>query len=256
MSSAKYDELIKKLENLEKKFNLLEQSLAQGTHPWGMINARRVIGSFEPEKIIKLKISQSELVNIYCESPQIFANIAIKASLSADSYRQKTAGIIYLEPTGNGNYWIIPTQDSKYWLVPKDNIVINTPVMRTLQSMFNCEGYQERGTKEFILHKPAQVSPNHNEQQWKLDDLGELHFSQNQSKSSFLESEIKQIKEERAKLQSQIQQIEKYISKNNKSPELHPINIKFNELVQEFQKIKKSNQLQLLKKIILFDFGI
>ena len=33
MSGSNYDQIIKKLENLERKLNLLEQSLAAGTHP-------------------------------------------------------------------------------------------------------------------------------------------------------------------------------------------------------------------------------
>ena len=237
MSSYNYDDLSKKLESLEKKINSWEESLARGTHPWGMINARRVTGAFESQNNVRLNISQLELVNIYRECPQILENIAIKASLSADSYRQKTAGMIYLEPTGNGNYWIIPTQDGNYWLVPRDNIVINSPVINTLQSMFDCEGFQERITKDFILNKPAKLSLSSNNKQWKVEKTGEIQFSYSQSKSSLLESEIKQIKAERTKLQSQIQQIQKYIITNSNASESQPIKIQFYQLVNEVKEL-------------------
>ena len=245
MSSYNYDELSKKLESLEKKINSWEESLTSGTHPWGMIDARRVTGSFEAKKNVKLNISELDLVNIYLDIPQIFTNIAIKASLSPDTYRQKTAGIIYLEATGNGNYWIIQIQDDSYWLVPKDNIIINTPVMKTLQSMFDCEGYQERKNQEFILKKPAKLSLNTNNKQWKLEKLGILNFNCSQSQSSFLESEIGQIKEERNKLKLQIQKIEEYIRKNNNNPELLPSQKQFQQLVHEVAEIK--NQIATAK---------
>ena len=240
MSSFNYDDLRKKVENLEKRINLLEESLAKETHSVG---ARQVTGAFEPPRNTQLNISKIELVNIYRESSQVFANIAIVASLTADSYRQKTSGIIYLEKVGNGNYWIIPTQDSNYWLVPKDNIFINTPVMKTLQLMFNCQGYEERKTKDFILSKPAKLSLSPNNRQWKLEEPGELHFSQSQGEFSVLESEIQQIKKERELLQSQIKEVQKYITKN-KNNQLIP-KIISQQLDQSQQIIIEELQQQL-----------
>ena len=237
LSGNSNDELVKKLEDLEKRFNDLAKSLTDGTYTSGMNDARKVEGSFKQEKDIKLDASESELVNIYCNSPQIFADITIKSSLSADSYRQKTSGAIYLEKISNGNYWIIPTKDGNYWLVPKNNIVINSPVMKTLELMFDCEGYQGRRTKEFSLNKPAKLSFNAINQQWKVEEPGELQFDLNQSKASFLDSEIKQIQEERAKLQLQIEQVKKSFKSNNNSPGLQPIELQ--ELREELQEIKK-----------------
>ena len=232
------DELIKRIENLERKFNILEQSLENKTHTSGVPGARQVTGAFEPKKNVKLNITQTELVNIYRDSSQILANIAIRASLTAESYRQKTSGVIYLEPTGNGNYWIVPTLDGNYWLVPKDNIFINTPVMKTLQTMFDCKEYQERRTKEFILNKPGKLSVTPNGKQWKLEELGELYFGYSQSKASFLESEIKQIKKEREKLELQIKEIEKYSITNNNYSKSQPSDIRFTKLLEEFETIK------------------
>ncbi|MGK7893516.1 MAG: hypothetical protein AB4372_07800 [Xenococcus sp. (in: cyanobacteria)] len=255
MSSSNYDELNKKLQNLEQRLHNLEKSVAEVANKSGVIGARQVTGYFQPQKNTKLNISQIELVNIYRDSPQILEGIAIKVSLSADSYRQKTSGEIYLEKTGNGNYWVVCTQDNNYWLVPRDNIFINTPVMKTLQLMFNCEGYQDRKTKEFILTRPAKLSLSPNNKQWKLEELGELNFSRSQSKASFLETEIKQIKEERTKLASQIAEIEKFVLNNKNSPELQaikkqiikPENKQLNKLQQEIIT-KQQQQLEEAKK--------
>ncbi|MEM9276521.1 MAG: hypothetical protein AAGA80_26775 [Cyanobacteria bacterium P01_F01_bin.143] len=237
MSGISNDELAKKLEDLENKFNDLEKSLENGTHPSGMADAREVKGSFKQEKDPKFDISEDNLLDIYFHSPQIFADIAIKASLSADSYRQKTSGKTYLEKISNGNYWIISTKDGNYWLVPKHNIVINSPVMKTLESIFNCKGYKGRQTKDFVLNKPAQLSFDAISKQWKVEEPGELQFDLRQGKVSFLDSEIKQIQEERAKLQRQIEQVQKNITKNSSSPESQIIQLQ--ELREEFQEIKK-----------------
>ncbi|ELS04103.1 WD40 repeat-containing protein [Xenococcus sp. PCC 7305] len=238
MSSSNNDQIIKRLEDLEKKFNLLKQSLENEAHTSVMPRARQVTGALEVKKNDKLNITETELINTYINSPQILENVAIRASLTAESYRQKTSGIIYLEPTDNGNYWIIATLDGDYWLVPKDNIFINTPVMKTLQLMFNCQEYQERKTKEFILNRPGKLSLLANGKEWKLEEMGELYFGHSQSKASFLESEIEQIKKEREKLELQIKEVQNYITKKNNSLGLKTSDVKIQELFEEVQEIK------------------
>ena len=255
MSSSNYDELNRKLQNLEQRLHNLEKSVAEPAHTLGVTGARQITGSFEPQKKGKLDITEIELINTYINSPQILANVAIKVSLTADSYRQKTSGIIYLEPTGNGNYWIISTLDDNYWLVPKDNIFINTPVMKTLQLMFDCKEYQQRKNQDFILHRPGKLSLLPNGKEWKLEEIGELYFGNSQSKASFLESEIKQIKKEREKLASQIKEIETFILNNNNTPELQAIkkqiikseNKQSDKLQQKIIE-KQQNQLEEARK--------
>ena len=104
-------------------------------------------------------------------------------SVTADSYRQKTQGQIFLERVGRGNYWIIAKKDKKYWLFPNSNISINIHKLKTVQFLFECIGKYSSKNGDFILKKPARVAILPSGQKWKLEKKGRLVFG-NDSRSS------------------------------------------------------------------------
>ncbi|MEM8719542.1 MAG: hypothetical protein AAGE84_09575 [Cyanobacteria bacterium P01_G01_bin.39] len=250
MSSLNSEELLKKLESLEQRLTLVEQSLVREDHAWGVINARQVTGSQENTKTIKANVSKSQLVDIYNIVPQILASIAIKVSLTAESYRQTNLDVINLEKTSNGNYWIINASENKIFLVPKDNIKLNIPVMKTVELLFDCQGYQGNNTQDFFLKKPAQVSLAANNQQWKLEELGELDFN-TVSPASQIQLELKNAKKERDKIKEQIHNlsqdfvsVQEYIKKQISINEL-----KFEHFTSRITQVSEEqrNLLNLLK---------
>ncbi|WP_013325749.1 WD40 repeat domain-containing protein [Gloeothece verrucosa] len=199
-------ELIKRLIELEKKFQALEKALEEGSHPWGMLKASRVVGGVIGEKLSMLNITSEQLVDLYQDCPQVLAAVAIKVSLMSQSYENPLAGEICLEKTGNGNYWVIGTEAENFWLVPKDTIKINAQMMKTVESLFKCEGYQASQTKEFTLIQAAQVSRSPDGEQWVLEELGILDF-RDRSVGSQLREELTQMREERLQIGFQLKQL-------------------------------------------------
>jgi hypothetical protein len=65
----------------------------------------------ELSKVPRLDLSESKLVELYNECPQILELTAIRVNLTADSYRQSDRDKIFLEKVVNGNYWVIATQN-------------------------------------------------------------------------------------------------------------------------------------------------
>ena len=135
-------------------------------------------------------MSKTKLVEIYNDCPQVLSSSVVTVSVTADSYRQKTQGQIFLERTGRGNYWIIATKDEKYLLFPNSNISINIHKLKTVQFLFECIGKYSSNNGDFTLNQPARVAILPSGKEWKLEKKGRLVFG-NYSSSSF--SEDKQL---------------------------------------------------------------
>ena len=170
----------KKLNELQDRFKILEQSLSTESNT-ATLEAIRINGALELPKIIKIDFSKNKLVEIYSDCPQVLSSNVVTVSVTADSYRQKTQGQIFLERTGRGNYWIIATKNEKYWLLPNSNISINLHKLKTIQFLFECIGEYSSSNGDFTLSQPARVSilPN---RQWKLEQKGKLVFGNNTEK--------------------------------------------------------------------------
>ncbi|MEL4896556.1 hypothetical protein [Crocosphaera sp. Alani8] len=201
-------QLIDRLISLENRFQTLEKSLEAGNHPWGMLNASRVTGAWKQEKFAKLNITQQQLVDLYKDCPQILAEVAIEVSLTAQTYRQRQHGQIYLEKVTRGNYWLIGTEPESYWLVPKDTIKINVQSVKVTELLFDCKKYEASQNREFTLIQAAEVSPHIHGEQWMLKNPGELDFSE-RSVGSQLREELVRIREERLQVSFKLKQLNK-----------------------------------------------
>ncbi|MDJ0716940.1 MAG: SUMF1/EgtB/PvdO family nonheme iron enzyme [Prochloraceae cyanobacterium] len=201
------NKLNNKLCDLENRLKLLEQSRELEKVSSGKAGIE-ITGALELPKINRINISASKLVEIYNDCPEVLASNAIKVSLTADSYRGKTQGQIFLERSGNGNYWVIATEDENYWLLPSVKISFNPHKLKTIELLFECQEYQSSSTNEFSLKKSAQVSllPVIQKWKWKLEERGILDF-QNLSGLSDWQSKLNKIKTENSQLQSQIEQL-------------------------------------------------
>jgi uncharacterized protein YegL len=198
--------LIERLNQLEHQIKFLMRAQEQGNYPGGTSEGARVTGAANLPQMTQLELAEVEFVDLYHHSPRVLASIAIKVSLTADSYRQQTQGEIYFEKAGSGNYWVVATQRGAYWLVPRDDIKINPQMMKTMQSLFNCQEYQGSETKTFSLIKPAKLSIAPDGFQWKLEEPGELDFS-NTSPAFQIREELKWMKESRQQFESQFKQL-------------------------------------------------
>lgn len=186
-----HTEYDKKLHELEDKLKLLEQSLKIKQNS-KTPEAIKIHGALELPQIIKIDLPKNKLVEIYNDCPQVLSSSIVTVSVTADSYRQKTQGQIFLERVGHGNYWIIATKDEKYWLFPNSNISINIHKLKTIQFMFDCIGDYSSSDGNFILNKPARVAILPSGQKWKLEKKGRLVFN-NDTRSSQSRSQPKQV---------------------------------------------------------------
>jgi hypothetical protein len=123
--------------------------------------------------------SVTELITIYNQNRNSLSKHSTEVSETEESINQRRLGIYQtaiLEKVskGKGSYWIINKQGIDY-LVPKGNIKINEYNYKTVESLFNCQGYQPGVSGNFILVKPAQVT-SISQQTWEIVDYGVLKF--------------------------------------------------------------------------------
>ncbi|MDJ0716939.1 MAG: hypothetical protein QNJ54_22435 [Prochloraceae cyanobacterium] len=185
----------KKLNELQDRLKLLEQFLETEKN-LSTPKAIKITGALELSKIIKIDLSETKLVEIYNDCPQVLYSSIVPVSVTADSYRQKTQGQIFLERAGRGNYWIVATKDEKYWLLPNSKISVNIHKLKTFQFLFNCIGKDSSKNDEFTLNQPARVAILPSGQEWKLEKKGRLVFG-NDSRSSQLQLQVEHINEEK-----------------------------------------------------------
>jgi WD40 repeat protein len=272
LSDNNAENIVERFNQLETQFNSLVKSLEQGSHPWGMIKASRVTGAMELPKISRIQVSETELIDIYHNSPQILSCLALTVALTPESYQKQTNQIIYLEQVSNGNYWIIVTEKNDYWLIPKDNIRINANSIKTVQSLFNCQGYEEIGMRKFSLIKPAKLSLIANGKQWKLEELGILDFSNSKailitknyieqeqidSQLTKLNQEILQIKDEYKKTINSLQEKQKLLEQEleKAAQERQQISSRFDQIISVNKALvdqiaKLSNEFESKKKVV------
>ena len=156
--------------DLEKLFNYihkLEQRLTTLETKETVI----VKGHLETKQPKPLNISEEQLINLYHDVPQILTEYVVEASLTADSYRQKTNGKIILEHTARGNYWVVLLEEKpkkNYYLLPNGNIKLRLHRLNSILSLFELTGAKVDNSNEFTLLKPASISIFPNGKQWQL----------------------------------------------------------------------------------------
>lgn len=139
-----------------------------------------------------LKISQSDLVEIYNTVPRTLFYSAIVVSVIQD---------LYFQEESSGNYWIIKIDNSTGLLFPKRGQIFDRYQYGNLQYLFDCSGYEQHSNKEFIVKQPARVTFNLDKKQWHSSNKGILEFGDNSPLTR-----LKKALEERERLFSDSQQ--------------------------------------------------
>lgn len=241
------EQLNQKLHNLENRLNSLEQSRELEKNPNPIKNGVQITGALEIPEIQKLSLSTQKLVEIYHDVPQLLTSYAIEVTLTADSYRGNTNGEIFLERSGNTNYWVIAQDNCNYWLLPKKNFKINIHKLKSLKNLFRFPEQPLENITEFTLIKPALVSLLPNGQQWKLERLGILFLS-NGSQSAQLQSALELTNQERERLQTSLEEFNQNYQKSQSQIEQLTQQIsQFQQQLFQLTAQKEQELLSLLK---------
>ncbi|PSB04281.1 hypothetical protein [Merismopedia glauca] len=143
-------------------------------------------------------LPESDLIEIYNYLPQILLRKAIKILVKESD---NSGDRLILTEERNGNYWAIATEEKTNFLFPKAYYKINEFNINTVNQLFDCQNFESKETREFIVKKPAIVSRLPDAEQWKLEAKGILEFG---NKSS---SELEQLKNRCDRLQSQVEDL-------------------------------------------------
>jgi hypothetical protein len=165
------------IEYNEPKLQLIDKLLSNEETSKFLQNAIKIIGALETIDRSWVNFSEAELIDAYNTIPRLLSQKAIKVSINQEHISTAKENILLTE-IRNGNYWIIGREDGTYWLLPKSKLKINPYNINTIQSLFECQSYQQENP-EFILQKPARVSILPNGQEWKLEEKGVLDFNNN-----------------------------------------------------------------------------
>ncbi|HBE21492.1 MAG TPA: hypothetical protein DEG17_09610 [Cyanobacteria bacterium UBA11149] len=227
----------------------------QDNSPDNLENSVQVTGSLEIPKMEKINFSESELLEIYNHVPQILTKKALQVGITKDSIHRTNNVPILLETQRKGSYWIIAIEESNYLLLPKSNLIINPHSYQTVKLLFNCHGYEADNTREFTLNKPAKVSPMPNPQQWKLEEMGVLDFS-NISLLSQLQLELQQTNQNYQQLQSQLAEVtQNHEQSQSQLAQIHgeksQLISQLQESNQELQQFQSQSEASSVEKSLL-----
>jgi TolA-binding protein len=190
---------------------------------------------------VKINLSVDELLSIYHYVPKILLKLAKKVSVTEESFAYSNKSSITFTEVRNGNYLVIATEDvNKSWLLPRVKLRINEFEYQTVQSLFDCRGYQLGAVNKFIAKKPAIVSLAINGQDWKLEQKGILEFGLASALSQ--ESiELEQVEEENQELRSELSELDSQLTKIKEEKE---------------QILSRFNQSEEERKQLLSNLGI
>ncbi len=200
-------------------------------------------------KIVTLNFAEEDLLEIYNISPKILFKIVplTKVSPKEESLSNIDREHISFTKSPKGDYWLIAIEDNNCLLLPKSNLRVNTFNYQTVQSLFECQGYQAEAAKEFTLKKPARVFlfPN---QDWILEERGVLEFSI-ASSSSQLQLQLEQAHQEKIQLQVELDQLHSRLTKFESEREQYLSHL---ELFKQMQQASDQSMLLLSEKIQKF----
>jgi hypothetical protein len=215
----KINYLIQAIQYLEERLDNIEASLQINHQTSNFSSKVNVKQSLETATLKKIKLSESKLIEVYNDIPQLLSEYAITVSLTTSSYRQIGQIPIVLENMIRGNYWVIATEDDNYWLFPNIKLNLNLHKLKTVKYLFKFPEDINARTNQFTVLKPAKLTLMPSGYEWQLLEPGELEFAsyrgyQWQSELELadwqreqLQSLLKQADRERQQIQSEIQQI-------------------------------------------------
>lgn len=125
----------------------------------------------------ELSLEEYELVEQYNQKRETLSN-AEEVSETKESITNRRLGsnysIIFAQQR-RGNYWIVEKEGRNY-LVPSDNLRLNEYNVKTVESVFECRGFQPHSVNNFQLLQPAIVKETNEGKNWQLDQPGILQF--------------------------------------------------------------------------------
>ncbi|WYL96042.1 MAG: hypothetical protein HEQ35_21425 [Gloeotrichia echinulata IR180] len=154
---------------------------------------------------VQINLSLDELLSIYHSQSRVLSRFGRKVSVSIrqEGSVSSSQSLISFTEALYGNYLLIATADvNKYWLL-RARGTINTYEYKTVQLLFDCQGYESDTGNKFVVKKPAIVSLAPNNKDGKLEQRGILEFDL-ASTPSRKSVELEQAEEENQKLRSEL----------------------------------------------------
>jgi hypothetical protein len=277
-NSQEVESIYHKFQQIDKKLQDLEKA-----------NQRIIVtgGKSQPQPK-PINISEEELINIYNYTPQILGEYATPVSITADTYREKTVGNIYLESTINGYYWVILREENNekfYYLVPNgDRNLKLYRLQNQLNSLFIIQGQVESNQNNLSIEKFANLQILPSGYSWQLLDKGIIKIAKPSSINKLL-NELQKINTQSGEVPTNItnllslvhedhqnldilkhkqKNLEKYVFetinkflelKNKLEESINKLKINLNEEKQEVRQLKQkeenySQQINLMNKRI------
>ena len=163
---------------------------------------------------VQINLSLDELLSIYHSQSRVLSRFGRKVSVSIrqEGSVSSSQSLISFTEVLYGNYLLIATADvNKYWLL-RARGTINTYEYKTVQLLFDCQGYESDTGNKFVVKKPAIVSLAPNNKDWKLEQRGILEFDL-ASTPSRKSVELEQAEEENQKIRSDLAELNLQLTK-------------------------------------------
>ncbi|MDJ0581741.1 hypothetical protein [Crocosphaera sp.] len=125
----------------------------------------------------KLSLEEYKLVERYNEERESLDNAdqVSETEPSSSDRRLGKSTIVILEKKRRGNFSIVEQEGITY-LIPSNNLRINEFNVKTVEIVFECQGYQPNLSSGFKLLQPAIVTETNDGKNWQLQQLGILQF--------------------------------------------------------------------------------
>jgi len=221
--------LEKRVKKLESKDSIIIQNKSQ-------------IKNLKP-----IYISETKLIIIYNNFPEILEEYAVPVSIQGDSYRQLSSSKITFKKSLTGYYWVILVEEDhskNYYLIPNPKRSFKFNKIETIKNLFFLTGNDGLiSNNNFILEKPSILSILPSGLEWNLVKKGTLHIGK-ESKADKLMKELEII----------VKQDKDFPKDLNRLIEiLEEVNQNNSEIKQELNVLRKRISQTQLKYIDLVD---
>ncbi|MDJ0903361.1 MAG: hypothetical protein QNJ55_31635 [Xenococcus sp. MO_188.B8] len=202
------------------------------------------------EHTSSLEFSEIDLLKIYNSVPRTLSRSVIVVSVLLDNRGKNDRATLKQETSGN--YWIIKINNTNGWLLPKGGQRIDKYQYQTLESLFECQGYEPEGTRKFTINKIARVSFDFDKDKWFLEDKGVLKFGNSsiffeleatQQECETLAAELEQFRQENKQLEvelkrskANIEQLKIQLDLSLKLQEAKNYQVEINGKLESFKK--------------------
>jgi hypothetical protein len=190
--------LAQQLQELEAYIESLVDSLQRGERPVGLKPVRQIVDRILTQEIPPLQLPPEKFIEFYNDLPSILSAYAITVNLTAASYNGRDYRQAVFDRQPQGNYWIIMTKTDRGWLVPNPDK--NTSSLNSLNFGFDLPPAAQTpaNLSQLLLPAVAQLLPT-TPVTWKIIQRGQLGEGRSKvgiSNTSFLEDEVRTLRQE------------------------------------------------------------